>query len=115
MTADCAVALWNLATPIVCVSIYCPTDSRSALNNSLAQLHKITSYCDTSGYALLINGDFNAETPLWGRDREYIHSSSYLRGSAFADLFGAANLSTLNEAHTLTFKTQSALYDMYRC
>ena len=60
-TPDCAVALWNTDGGIICVALYCGHDQPT--DKYIQQLQRIAEYADEHQYRVLVNGDFNAETP----------------------------------------------------
>ena len=83
---DCATALWNTNGGILCVALYVGHNNPTEFYiNILQGLHE---YAAAHKYKILIVGDFNAETPLWGREREYIHNQSLRKGEFFEDFLG---------------------------
>ncbi len=66
---DLACGLWTLdKEKILVCSVYMEQLTRG-IEIDLAQLAEVTSYAKSKGHGLIISGDTNAHSPVWGNDK----------------------------------------------
>lgn len=101
---DLAVAIWSqLDRKLLICSVY--LDGTLDINMQMERLQKITDFSEENEYELLLSGDFNSHSPIWGSVRENA------RGKAVEEFIVANGLWPLNDGSPTwrNYKSESAI------
>lgn len=88
-TKDICVGLWTPTTrkPVLMVSVY--LDGLGSIRQQITQLDKLTTYAEASNYDIMLAGDFNAHSRMWGEKVDD-------RGDALEEWITSTNLALHN-------------------